>query len=83
VPVRDGVRVEVFHGLEQRIRNAYVEDNIDEVKQHTDELIEKFEHRPREERMGFGFEREQTGQSLELRSVAPDGTAFELRLSPA
>jgi hypothetical protein len=81
VPVRDGVRVEVFQGLEQGIRDGYVEDNIEKVTEHADQLIRKFEHHALDERVEFGFDREEIGQAVELRSVAPDGTIFELRLS--
>ena len=82
-PFRDGVRVEVFQGLEQSIRDGYIEDDVERVTVETRELVGRLEGAAPEARSGFGFERQEVGAAIELRSVARDGTILELRFSPA
>ena len=82
-PFRDGVRVGVFQGLETTIRDGYIAGDAERVVAQTRQLADRLGHAAPEARSVFGFEREETGAAIELRSVAPDGTILELRFSPA
>jgi len=83
LPFRDGVRVEVFQGLGQAIMDGYIDDDVARVTAETRHVAGRLKDAAPEARSGFGFQREEIGGTIELRSVAPDGTILELRLTPA
>jgi hypothetical protein len=81
--VQEGVRVEIFQGLDETLRNAYLRDDRDEIVAVHDRVAAvAIAKHPDSTLRGFAVGRDQRFDTRILRSVGPDGTLLEIRLTP-
>jgi hypothetical protein len=82
VPVRDGVRVEIFQGVEEAMREGYIMDDKDRILDGRERLLRVgLKKDPRTELKGFSVYTDRRGNKSVIRSLAPDGTLLEFRIT--
>lgn len=81
VPVRDNLQIEVFQAVQESLREAYVQDDVDRIQEESRKIAPLTTGASTESGM-TSFEVDRRSAARIVRDFAPDGTLLEIKITP-
>lgn len=78
----DSVDVQVFQGVEETLRQRYIEQDSAAVAETSEALRRRLTQLGRWRHSGYAFEQFESNGATVLRSISTDGSMLEFRLTP-